>query len=230
MAKTRQELEIELEAAIKDYGRAQKRVVRLRNSISKIVTAEAAAQPMTLERAMVVYLDDGHTENTAGYKFLQDLSWKGEWYKTGLRSSGSHWPNSNQRCLDLALDYTWDTAKLAHLEQLMRDVLPILKTNIYYTRDQGGQSMMIGSHDKKVAPIDGQTLKVFNIFEHDLSAGGDWQFGVLPDDSAIVFDARRPRYGLAKAGTIGECLEYVRERLWYEGGESNDYDYDDDED
>ena len=228
MAKTREELESELEVAIKDYTRAQKRVVRLRKAISKIVTTAADALPMTLERAMVVYLDDGFTENTAGSKFLQKLSWEGEWAGTGLRSSGSHWAAANQRCLQLALNYTWDATKMAHLEKLMRDVLPILQTGIYRTKEQGGQSMMIGSYDKKVEKIDGQTLKVFSIMEHDLSAGGDWQFGVLPDDSAIVFNARRPQYGLAKAGTIAECLEYVRERLWYEGGESSDDDYDDD--
>lgn len=229
MAKTREELESELEVAIKEMTRAQNRVVRLRKAISKIVTTAAGSLPMTVERALVVYLDDGFTENSAGYKFLQDRSWKGEWAGSGLRSAGGYWLGSNQRSLQIALDYTWDAAKLAQLEKLMREVLPDMKTNNYRTKDQGGRDeMMIGSYDKKVTKIDGQTLKIFSIMERNLSAGGDWQFGVLPDDSAVVFDARRPQYGLSKTGTIAECLEYVRERLWHEGGESSDYDCDDD--
>lgn len=218
MAKTREQVEAELEQATKEFLAAEKKVVRLRRQLSRMVTKAAAAEPMTLERAMVVFLDDGFTENDAGYKFLNDLSWKGAWYGYGLRVSG-YWPGNNQRALQLALNYNWDAEKLAHLEKLMVEVLPIMKTGIYRTKDQGGQEMMIGSFDKKVAKIDGQTLKVFSIMEHELSAGGDWQFGVLPDGSAVVFDARCPAYGLETTGTIGECLEYVRQNLWYEGGE-----------
>lgn len=228
MAKTREQLEAELEVALKEMTRAQNRVVRLRNSISKITTATFAAEPMTVERALITYLDDGRTENVDGYKFLQQLTWEGEWKGSGLQFTGGYWTGSQQRCLQLALDYTWDATKLAHLEQLMRDVLPFMSTNNFRTKAQGGcEQMLIGSFDMKVPKVNGQTLKIFDIVEHELSAGGDWNFGVLPDGSAVVFDARRPRSGLEVAGTIAECLEYVRENLWYKGGEVEyDEDYD----
>jgi hypothetical protein len=97
-------------------------------------------------------------------------------------------------------------------------VLPDMKTGNFRTKAQGGGEVLIGSFDKKVETIDGQTLKVFDIFENTLSMSGDYQLGTLEDGTAVVYDARRFAYGLVMRGTIAACLKHIRGNLWYEGG------------
>lgn len=219
MTKTREQAETILELEMAALKKQQVKVQRLRSMITRMAQKDADNEPMTMARALDVFLNDGHTDYEKGRQHLEMLTWKGAWKGTGLMYSGSYWPGTKQRQLKVALDYNWDKAKLAELEALLLTVLPDMKTGNYDMSRAGfNGDATIGSWDKKVATVDGQTLKIFDIFEHDLSMGGDYMLGIREDGSAVVFDQRRMRHGLIKVGTLTECLEVIRQEYWYQGG------------
>lgn len=224
MTKTREQIEAILETERAVLQKQQAKVNRLHNQVVKMLESEAAQQTMTVALALQTFLPGTFVDFHAGAKFLEDMTWKGKWKGTGLRFCGSYWNGSMQRVLKLALNHTWDAAKLAELEKLILEVLPDMKTNNFSTEGHRGRRMMIGTCDAKVEKIDVQTLKMFDIFEHNLSERGNYILGVLEDGSAVVFESRFMECGLEKRGTLMECLEYIRENYWYEGGVSRDDD------
>lgn len=194
----------------------QKALVALHDRYTKMVKAKAAEEPLTLESAMNVYIGDTRVDFEAGRHFIEKMN-RSEWHKSGLTFTGGHWAGNHQRILTLILDYRFGEAEMTRLEALVREVLPVMKTE---TR-RDGNPVMIGN-SCKAAPIDYNTLKVFDTLTHDCGENVKPALGVLPDGSAIVFDQYRPKWGLEKTGTIAECLEHLREHNWYEGGEHLD--------
>jgi hypothetical protein len=224
MTKTREQVEEILKIEIAALEKQQAKVNRLHNQLVKMLEAEAAQQPMTVARALETFLPGTHVEFREGYEFLTDMTWKGKWKGTGLQFGGGYWSGTRQRTLKLALNYTWDTAKLEQLEKLILEVLPDMKTGNWDATQMSPSDFMIGSFSHKEEKINVQTLKLFDIFEHNLSEHGSYNLGVLDDGSAVVFETRFVSSGLEKRGTLMECLEYIRENLWYEGGEKSDDD------
>jgi hypothetical protein len=224
MTKTREQIEEILNAEIAVLKKQQTKVNKLQKQLVSLLEAEASQKTMTVALALETFLPGTCVDFTAGHKFLTDMTWKGKWKGTGLQFSGSYWAGSKQRVLKLALNYNWDKDKLAELEKIMLEVLPDMKTNNYDLDVRFNQEQMIGDFSTKTEKIDVQTLKLFEIFEHNLSAYGNYNLGVLEDGSAVVFETRNLGHGLQKRGTLMECLDYVRENLWYEGGETIDDD------
>lgn len=219
MAKTIAELEVVEARLRKSVESAQAKWKRANDLLIKARKAEEAKEEMTLALALETYLPSGW--NQRGYDFLNELTWKGEWFRTGLQAGSGHWCETMQNQLKVAVNHTWDDAKLEALEQHILKVIPLIKPGVFKgslkTLSKGGQ-------------VDSSTLKVLSIFEHDLSRYSDWNLGRMEDGEWIVFDSRviGRSYGRARfIGTLLECLQEIRSGLWYEGGptrEDNDYD------
>ena len=216
MAKTIAELVVVEARLRKSVESAQAKWKRANDLLINAHKAEEAKEEMTLALALETYLPSGWNER--GDQYLNALTWKGEWFRTGLQGGSGHWNKTKQNQLKIAVNYTWDDAKLEALEQHILKVIPLIKAGVFEgdlkTLSKGGR-------------VDAATLKVISIFEHDLSAGGDWNLGLMEDGEWIVFDSRDvgQSYGRARfIGTLMECLQEIRTTLWYEGGPYSDDD------
>lgn len=98
--------------------------------LKKRIEAEQAKDEMTLERALVTYGEAG-LENTAGWQFLHDLTWKGAWTGTGLMGAGGYWIETNQYIIKVAIPRTFETAQLERLRDLILEVEPAIKPGAF---------------------------------------------------------------------------------------------------
>ena len=220
MAKTIEQLQDAVTAAEDAFKKAQARYTRARNALKKAREAEEAQLPMTIERALVTYLP-GIGENEAGYKFLQNLAWKGYWHRLGISTSGC-WQATNQYTVRIAINHTRAGEELAATAAELETLLPLIKVGAY----EDGEIKL-----SKTEIVAAKTMKIIDIFEHGLSESGNWVLGPMQDGRWVVFDTYHMKYSwggnVRKVGTLMECLEVVRDTLWY-GGREEGRDDDDD--
>lgn len=209
MAKTIEQLVEAQKRASDAFERARDNFHIANNALIKARKAEEAKIEMTLAYALEGLVGSGWNER--GSQYLQNLSWKGEWKDTGLRSNGSYWNTTNQHQLTISLDAKWDDAKLQVLERLIDKIVPLYRT---------GAVTGTLKLTSKGASVDLSTLRVFDITEHSLKEDGDYKLGQISNTEWVVFNLRNVSYGRAEeTGSLLECLQYVRANLSYSGGE-----------
>jgi hypothetical protein len=91
----------QIEEARAEYQKANDKFNRRYQVLKAKYDVEMARVPMTLEDALHARLPEG--DNTRGYEFLKDLTWKGDWKDYGLKMMGCHWATTNQHCLTIFL-------------------------------------------------------------------------------------------------------------------------------
>ncbi len=137
-----------IEAAREELAKAQRSFHAVFARQKKIVVAEEAKEPMTLERALEARTAVG--ENEAGYKWLSDRTWKGAWQGLGLITSG-YWIETGQTVVGVAIPYNMDDAKLDKLAATLEsEVIPVLKPGALKTErkaDGYQQSKVIDVRD-----------------------------------------------------------------------------------
>jgi hypothetical protein len=214
VAKTIEQLVETQKRASDAFERARNNFHIANNALIAARKAEEAKIEMTLAYALEGKVDSGWNER--GAQYLQNLSWKGEWKGTGLRSNSSHWNNTHQHQLTVYLDARDDDAKLATLEKLMNKVVSL------YRPGAVTGTLKLTS---KGASVDASTLRVFDITEHSLKLDGDYQIGQISETEWVVYDLRHinTSYGRAlETGTLLECLRYIRDNLSHTGGDYNE--------
>ena len=220
MAKTIEQLQEAVIATEDIFKKAQTRYARARAELKKAREAEEAQQAMTIERALVTYLD-GIGENEAGYKFLQNLAWKGHWHPLGISTSG-YWQKTNQYVVRISINAQKTKEELEATAKELEALMPLIKVGSI----EDGEVKL-----SKTEKVDVSELKLIDIFEHGLNENGNWNLGALADDRWVVFDSYNMKYSwggsVRKVGTLMECLEVVRDTLWY-GGREEERDDDDD--
>ena len=199
-----------IKAQRNQYEKLGKAIVSTSNRLKRLQEQKAAFVPMTLEQALTTYLETG--ENSLGHKWLEEKSWKGDWKDTGLRYNGSYWSETNQYVMTVWSNFAWGAEELKRQEETIMSVLPAVKPGTV----KAGTMLKLGKGDE----VDVNLLKVFNIFEQSCSAYNDWLLANTPDGRWVIYDGSRARYSWCEVpivGTLTECLEYIRTRLYYEG-------------
>lgn len=197
------------------YQALMKRISTLTNKLKKLEDERVTFAPLDLESALVAYKETG--ENTQGYEWLNERSWKGDWKDTGLRHNGSYWPETNQYVMSVWSNNTWDDAKLKEQAKVIMDVLPAIKAGIMKR-----ETLIQISKGEK---IDLNTMKVFDIFDRGASEYSSWMLAALEDGRWIIYDAYTCKYAWGQArkvGTLMECLKEMRDYLYYEGPRDDD--------
>jgi hypothetical protein len=160
--------------------------------------------PLTLETALETYLESG--ENTPGYEWLQERTWKGEWKDSGLGMFGGSWNETNQRVLGVHLNGLKiskalklnRSAVMDRLEGLIMEAVPAIKPGAL-----GKDGVRLKTMSKG-ASADLLEVKVF------ASGDGHRRLGVDSKGIWLVFDENH--YGFRRAdltGTLRECLDYM---------------------
>jgi hypothetical protein len=210
MARTIEQLEA-LEARYRErYFKAQALWKRTNDALVKARKAEEAKVEMDLQMALESHVASGWNER--GYNFLNDLTWKGEWKKTGLQATGGGWVKTDQQQVKVALGYRWDDEKLKVLAGHVEKVIPLIRPGMF----EGPLKLL-----SKGSSVQANTLRCLSIFEHNLSENADWNLGLMEDGEWVIFDSRivNRSYGRARfVGTLMECLREIADHLWYEGG------------
>lgn len=164
-----------INAARDELEKARKKFDRVYRAQQKIIEAEYAKDEMTLAFALETFLEGG-MENVAGYKWLEDRIWKGDWKGKGIMTSG-YWVPTKQRVIQVAIPASASDAKLDELEQLLSDeVIPILK--------QGALS-----HAPRLNTDYGDA-KIIDVFEDDLGETRDYKIAIRPDGEVHVVNTR----------------------------------------
>ncbi len=177
---------------------------------------------LTLESALVARIASG--ENTRGYNWLQEKSWKGDWHKTGLRHDGSQWSDTNQYVMTVWSDYRWGEAELKVQAEKILEIIDVIKSGQF----KPGTKIKLSKDEE----IDLHDCKVFDIFDRGCGESYNWNLAYISEDRWTIFDSYscKPwRTATARlTGTLQECLEEMRAYLYYEGGNDNGYDEDED--
>lgn len=197
------------------YEKLGKAIISTSNRLKRLEEQRAAFVPMTLDLALVTYKETG--ENDLGRKWLDHQSWKGDWKDSGVRYSGSYWPETNQNVISVWSDNTWGADELKRQADTLLSILPSIKAGIL------GKEQMLKLN--KTEEVDSNLLKVFNISEQSCSEHNDWKLAYMPDGRWVIYDGRRARYSwcdVPVVGTLSECLEYLRARLYYKGPRQED--------
>ncbi len=119
-----EELAARLEAARKDYAKAERAVNLAYNLYKKAVLD---AQPDTLEAMLVTYIGENSIENSKGYKALQErFPWKAD-NKAYVVFFGQFHPSSNQWNLSLMIEHDASEADLQRCAKEIEDLLPAIK-------------------------------------------------------------------------------------------------------
>lgn len=210
------ELKAKLDAARTAHEKSGKAVTRAYNAYKKALKAQISKGPLGIEEALNVYVDGDHVEDERGRKLFESMY---DWLRErGILYLGSHYAATNQRQLKVALDFTWDDARLARCAELIEAVEPFVKPGALGNYDYG----------KPVKPTSRDGWKAFDIFEHDLSERGDYYLARREDGVWLVIDMRRARYDdrykPEAEGDLMAVLRYIRSTLWYEGGPATDDD------
>lgn len=197
------------EATVAVAKKAEQARNREREKLRKIQLEIESRREVTLENMLEVYLPSG--ENSVGYKWLQDRTWKGEWKDSGLAFQGSYWPETNQRVLSIRLERDAGDEKLTGLEALLAQVMPSVKAGMYDEKRGNLKLMSKGSS----VPL--KDLKVLEISDAGLSQYANWQIAQLPSGTEwAIFDSYNAKYDWGRArivGTLRECLEEIRQYL-----------------
>lgn len=171
-----------------------------------------------LEAMLETYLPSG--ENTIGYKWLQDKSWKGDWKDTGLIYAGSTWNNTNQRILTVRIpSRSFTDQQLSDLEKLIQGIMPSIKAGAYDAKSGDLKLMSKGSS----VPL--KDLKVLSIQDPGCGEFSSWNLAEMPDGNWVIFDAYTADKSWGRArltGTLLECLQEVRQYLSNDPRNSDD--------
>lgn len=193
---------IEAERAI--LRKAEARFSRIFNAQRKIIEAEEAKVEMTLERALETFLPGSGIENSAGYQWLQNRTWKGEWAKTGIMTSG-YWVATGQRVIQVGIPNSATDEKLDELAKILNDeIIPILKPGV------------LGDDHRMKA--DYGDAKVIDVFDDDCGESHDYKLMILPNGEVHVTNARYYYSGDGSTiykGDLRGALTVVRNNLSY---------------
>ena len=192
---------------------------REREKLRKIQLEIESRREVTLENMLEVYLPSG--ENSVGYQWLQDKTWKGEWKDTGLMFQGCYWPETNQRQLTVRLKSSDSDEKLDKLVELLNSIMPSIKAGAYEEKRGKLKLMSKGSS----VPLN--DLKILEISDAGLSRYANWQLGAMPDGEWVIFDSYNAKYDWGRArivGTLRECLDEIRCYLSADRREEEDED------
>ena len=196
-------------AAKKALKLAEARVTRNHNKLREINLEIESRQIVSLETMLETYIASG--ENSVGYKWLQDRTFKGEWKDTGMGFMGSYWQETNQRVLTIRLSGSDSDEKLTKLEALLvSEIMPVIKAGAY---DEKRGSLKLMSKGSSVPLKD---LKVLDISAADLNQYHNWQLAEMPSGEWVIFDSYNAKYDWGRArivGTLRECLEEIRRYL-----------------
>jgi hypothetical protein len=197
-------------AARDELAKANRRFHRIFNAQEKRIKAEMAKQTMTLELALTENFGDHAVSNEAGYKWLNDRCYNGEWKGLGLMVSGA-WLHLNQRVLQLALKRVATDEHLDRLHAVLVDeILPVLKPGGLY--DATG---LLGRPSKERKQF--ADCRVLNIMAQDLSESHNFMLLVRPDNSAEVWDLRSWRLDTPLyKGDVRGALTVIRNNCYYE--------------
>lgn len=210
-----------IELARAEFKKAEARFHRIFNAQGKIIDRERVKTPMTLEAALVTYYPD-RRENSDGYQFLQDMTYKGIWKGTGFGFNGSAWSSTNQRVLKVTLDHTDSQEKLETLEKIILEIEPLIVVGAL-----GPGKKPHHGGDAELADA-----KVFDIFDRDLCESRSVHLLLRGDGTWELLNMRhyRAKYSKPEAkGTLMDCLKVIRDRFYYQdAGRDVDGDEDDD--
>jgi hypothetical protein len=193
---------IEAERAV--LKKANDRFSRIFNAQRKIIEAEEAKIEMTLERALETFLPGSGIENVAGYKWLQDRTWKGEWSGMGIMTSG-YWVATGQRVVQVGIPHSATDEKLEGITKLLNaEIIPILKPGVF--------------GDDRRLKADYENAKVIDVFDDDCGASHDYKLMILPNGEVHVTNARYYYSGDGSTiykGDLRGALTVVRNNLSY---------------
>lgn len=200
-----------LEGLRAEYAKLGQGITTEVEKIKKLEAQRAQIVPQTLAEALVTYTKTG--ENSEGYKALQERTYKGDWKDTGFGMFGEYWVETNQRCLSLRLDRTWDDERLAKLIPIIEEVMPAILPGAAVDKYDKDAPLKLTS---KGASADPKTIKVLQI--RTCGYETNWMLGLMADGDWVVFDQRNMRYNRARlTGTLMECLQDARTHLAAEG-------------
>lgn len=188
---------------------AEGRVTRNYNKLKAINLEIESRQEVTLEAMLETYIASG--ENSVGYKWLQDRTWKGEWKDSGIGYMGSYWQETNQRVLTIRLSEKDSDEKLEKLEKLIvGEIMPAIKAGAYEA-ERGDLKLL-----SKGSSIPLKDLKILDVSAADLCQYHNWQLGEMPNGEWVIFDSYTAKFSFGRArlvGTLRECLEEIRKYL-----------------
>jgi hypothetical protein len=213
-------------ASYEEFNRVAEEAAKKRNlareRLRKVQLEIESRNEMTLEKALETYIASG--ENSRGSKWLDEKTYKGDWKGTGFGFYGSCWIHTNQRVLAVRSNHKWSEAELAVQEATILSVIDVVKTG------HVEKSTMIKlSKDEEV---DLKACKVLDIRDRGLCEHYNWRLAKTEDGRWFIYDEYRAKHwnvlDARKVGTLKECLEEIRNYLYAEGGQENEYGEDDD--
>ncbi len=200
-------IRVEIDAARAILQKANATFQRKYKVLSKKYEMEMAKIPMTIEFALVSFLPEG--ENSRGYQYLQDLTWKGDWENYGLKFVGSSWNATNQRVLTILMSPScygssnkgpedWIEGTATRIEA----VLPLIKPSALVNKDRARTKKYEGFKAFEVSGDDSEREQLIVI------VGEDGLWGVV-DTRSDYSDAMQWEIS---ARPLREMLEALRAR------------------
>ncbi len=203
--------QVKIDAARAELETANKRFHAIYARQKKVIEAEAAKDVITLESALTVYVAD-RIENSAGYDWLNDRCWKGEWKGLGIMQSG-YFPATNQYALKLALKRIATDEELDKLSAVLEnEVIPVLKPGALV--DPEKRSFRHKQFDQFA------DAKVIEIMAADLSEHADFKLLIRADGTAEVWNMRDLSYRTESfpigKGSVRSALTVIRNNCYWE--------------
>lgn len=193
----------ELETLRLDYKNLGNRLSRKAKRVQKMIEQQQAEGEMTLEKALVTYLKDSRGNFLGENTVGYNYLQKLNWI--GFYGPSGYVPETNQYCMKLMLTREFSKEEMDKVEEKFSEYISALE-------------------------FTSRGYKFVDIFEETCSQYGSYALFVFEDKFRIVKSVYG-REGIVKEFTNQrECLEYIREYVYYNTSQPAPDRWEDDDD